>query len=262
MFRALSTAATGMNVQSKRIDIIANNLANVNTAGFKKSRGDFEDLMYSDLKAAGTVQANEARLPTGLALGSGAKLAATTRLHTQGEISNTGNPLDVAIEGRGFFQIQLPTGEIGYTRSGNFRKNSQGQLVTVDGYVLQPNINIPSDAINVTIGSDGTVSVLQAGQTSPQEVGKIELASFTNPEGLRATGKNLYLPTEASGQPITGQAGQNGLGTLLQSHLEKSNVSVVEEMIEMIVCQRSYEINSKTIQAADEMLGKAANLKR
>ncbi|MBN2722549.1 MAG: flagellar basal-body rod protein FlgG [Deltaproteobacteria bacterium] len=262
MFRALTTAATGMNVQEKKINIIANNLANVNTDGFKKSRGDFQDLIYTDEKTAGTVNANEARLPTGLSVGHGAVLASTSRLHTTGEIKSTGGPLDLAIEGRGYFQVQLPTGEMGYTRAGNLKKNSEGQLVTADGYQIQPNITIPQDAVNVTIGNDGTVSVLQSGQTSPQEVGKIELAIFSSDQGLRAIGKNIYLPTEASGQPVTGQPGQNGIGSLLQAHLEKANVSVVEEMIEMIVSQRAYEVNSKTIQAADEMLGKVANLKR
>ncbi len=262
MLRALSTAATGMGVQAKRLDIIANNLANVNTAGFKKSRGDFEDMIYEDLRAAGTISSNQARLPAGLQVGHGAMLVGTTRIHTQGEIRNTGNPYDLAIEGRGFFQVVLPTGEIAYTRAGNFKVNAEGQVTTVDGYVVQPGITIPPDAVNVTIGSDGTVSVLQAGQTTPSEAGKIELAIFPNAAGLRAVGKNLYLPTEASGQPITGAPGENGIGTILQSYLESSNVSVVEEMIDMISSQRAYEINSKTIQSADEMLGRVANLKR
>ena len=262
MIRALWTAASGMQAQQLNIDVVANNLANVNTAGFKKSRADFQDLMYQTLKTTGAPSTNSTQIPSGIQIGLGTRTAAVTKMFTPGNINQTGNELDIAIEGDGFFQIQMPDGTTAYSRAGAFKKDSQGRVVTSDGYPLLPEVVIPNNAVKVTIGNDGTMSVLQAGQTTPTNIGTIQLASFSNPAGLNSVGHNLYLPTDASGNATTGTAGQNGLGTLSQGFLEMSNVSVMEEMVNMIVGQRAYEINSKAVQAADEMLQQANNLKR
>lgn len=262
MIRALWTAASGMQSQQKNIDVVANNLANVNTAGFKKSRADFQDLMYQNLKTTGAPSTNSTQVPTGIQIGLGSRLAAVTKIFTPGDFTQTGNELDMAIEGDGFYQIQLPDGTTGYSRSGAFKKDSTGRVVTSDGYPLLPAISIPSNATKVNIGNDGTVSVSQAGQNTPTQVGNIQLASFSNPSGLSAQGKNLFLPTDASGAATTGTPGQTGLGTIAQGFLEMSNVSVMEEMVNMIVGQRAYEINSKAVQASDEMLQTANNLRR
>lgn len=262
MIRALWTAASGMQSQQKNLDVVANNLANVNTAGFKKSRADFQDLMYQNLKTTGAPSTNATQIPTGIQIGLGSKLAAVTKIFTSGDFTQTGNELDMAIEGDGFFQVQLPDGTTGYSRSGAFKKDSTGRVVTSDGYPLLPEMTIPSNATKVTVGNDGTVSAMTAGQTSPTTVGNIQLASFSNPSGLSAQGKNLYLPTDASGAATTAKPGESGLGTISQGFLEMSNVSVMEEMVNMIVGQRAYEINSKAVQAADEMLQTANNLKR
>jgi len=262
MLRALYTAASGMNAQQLNIDNIAHNLANVNTVGFKSRRADFQDLLYQNLRQAGAASTANTDIPVGLQIGLGTKPVATEILLTQGDFSATENPLDMVIEGQGFFQVRLTDGRTAYTRNGSFHLDRDGNLVTADGDFLDPQISIPQDQMSVTIGADGTVSVLQAGQTQPQQVGKIEIANFQNAAGLQAIGKNLYLATQASGEPIVGTPGENGLGTLLSGFVEQSNVSVVEEMVNMIVSQRAYEASSKVIRTADEMLTQANNVVR
>ncbi|ABB30674.1 flagellar basal-body rod protein FlgG [Geobacter metallireducens RCH3] len=262
MIRALWTAASGMQAQQTNIDVVANNLANVNTAGFKKSRADFQDLMYQNMKTTGSPSTNTTQVPSGIQIGLGAKLAAVTKIFTIGNINQTGNELDMAIEGDGFYQIQMPDGTTTYTRSGAFKRDSQGRVVTSDGYPLIPEIVIPNNATAINIGNDGTVSVSQAGQKSPTNVGNIQLAMFSNPSGLLAIGKNLFQESDSSGNATTGTPGQNGLGTTAQGFLEMSNVSVMEEMVNMITGQRAYEVNSKAVQTADEMLQTANSLKR
>jgi flagellar basal-body rod protein FlgG len=262
MIRALWTAASGMQSQQINIDVIANNLANVNTTGFKKSRPDFQDLMYQNLKSVGSPSTNSTEVPSGIQIGLGSKAAAVTKVFTAGNITQTGNDLDIAIEGDGFFQIIMPDGGTAYTRDGSFKKDSQGRVVNSDGYPLSPEMVIPSNATKVSIGNDGTVTVLQAGQDSPTSVGTIQLATFSNPAGLSSMGHNLYQPTDASGTASTGTAGQNGIGALSQGFLEMSNVSVMEEMVNMIISQRAYETNTKAVQAADEMLQQTNNIKR
>lgn len=262
MIRALWTAASGMQAQQLNIDVVANNLANVNTTGFKKSRADFQDLMYQNLKSTGSPSTNSTQVPSGIQVGLGSKAAAVTKIFTPGNISQTGNELDIAIEGDGFYQIQMPDGSTGYSRAGAFKRDSQGRVVNSDGYPLLPEIVIPSNATKINIGNDGTVSVMQAGQSAPTSVGNIQLANFSNPSGLSALGKNIYQPSDSSGNATTGTPGQNGVGTVSQGFLEMSNVSVMEEMVSMITGQRAYEVNSKAVQTADEMLQQANNLKR
>ena len=262
MIRSLWTAASGMKSQSINIDVISNNLANVNTSGFKTSRADFQDLLYETIRQAGTASSENTDVPTGIQLGHGSRPVATTKIFTQGDFQQTKNELDIAIEGDGFFQIIQPNGETAYTRDGAFKMDRDGRIVTSDGFLMEPEITIPSDSISLSIGLDGTVSVLQAGSSTPTEIGTINIARFVNPAGLHSIGRNLYLPTNASGDAIVGTAGEDGLGTLAQGFLEMSNVSVVDEMVKMITAQRAYEINSKTIQAADDMLQQANNVKR
>lgn len=262
MMRALWTAASGMIGQQYKIDTTANNLANVNTTGFKKSRVDFQDLLYQTVRYAGTPVTAGAQIPTGIQIGHGVRPVATQRLFTQGTFQQTDNPLDLVIEGDGFFQVLLPDGSIRYTRDGAFKRDSDGRLVTSDGFPLEPEIRIDENALSINIGSDGTVSIQLPGQDEPEEIGKIQLARFVNPAGLKSDGRNLYLPTAASGPPIVGEPGLDGFGNLAQGYLEMSNVQVVEEMVSMIVAQRAYETNSKAIQAADEMLHTANNLRR
>lgn len=262
MSRALSIAASGMQAQSLNIDVISNNLANVSTTGFKRSRADFQDLLYQNLRPAGAASASENQVPTGIQLGQGTRPVATQKIFIQGNYQHTANELDIAIEGSGFFQIMQPNGELAYSRSGAFKLNSEGKIVTSDGYALEPEISIPNNSVSVTIGTDGTVSVLLAGEVNPSEIGTIELARFPNPAGLSSIGRNLYKQTGSSGEVTTGKAGSDGFGTISQGNLEMSNVSVVDEMVNMITAQRAYEINSKAIQAADEMLQMANNLKR
>ncbi|KAA0889760.1 flagellar basal-body rod protein FlgG [Oryzomonas rubra] len=262
MLRALWTAASGMQSQQTNIDVIANNLANVNTTGFKKSRADFQDLIYQSLKTTGSPSTNTTQVPTGIQIGLGTRLAAVTKIFTSGDLTQTGNDLDMAIEGDGFFQIQMPDGTTAYSRAGAFKKDSTGRIVTSDGYPLLPEIVIPTNATKISVGNDGTVSVNQAGQTAPTNVGNIQLAQFANPAGLAAQGKNLFLPTDSSGNATTGTPGQTGLGTISQGFLEMSNVNVASEMVNMIVGQRAYEINSKAVQTGDEMLQTANNMKR
>lgn len=262
MLRALWTSATGMQAQQMNIDVISNNLANVNTTGFKKSRIDFQDLLYTTIKAAGTESAAGIQLPTGMQVGNGAQSTAIERIFTQGDFMNTGNQFDTIIEGDGFFQVLKPDGTTAYSRDGAFKMNSEGKLVTSDGYVLQPEITVPSDAVNVSIGVDGTITAMLSGQSSPSGLGQLQLAKFVNPAGLKSLGKNLYEISDASGQPIVANPGSEGLGTLNQGFLEMSNVKVVEEMVNMIVAQRAFEINSKAIQTGEEILRLAAAMHR
>ena len=261
MIRALWTAATGMSCQQLNIDVISNNLANVNTSGFKRSRADFQDLLYQNLRLVGSASASGSEVPTGIQIGQGVRPVAVQKIFLQGDYMQTQGELDLAIEGDGFFQIMQPNGEVAYTRTGAFKLDSEGKIVNSDGYPLEPELTIPTDAITVSVGADGTVSVLQPGETDVSEVGTIELATFVNPAGLKSIGKNFYMPTSSSGDVTTGTAGEDGMGTIAQGYLEMSNVNVVEEMVNMITAQRAYEINSKAIQTADDMLQIANNLK-
>lgn len=262
MMRAMWSAAAGMAVQQTNMDVISNNLANVNTTGFKKGRAEFQDLLYQTLNMAGTSSSGSTNLPTGIQVGSGAGLRAVSRQMTTGNFRPTGGRFDLAIEGDGFFRVTLPDGTQAYTRDGAFSTDQNGNLVTASGYALDPQITIPQDATSVTIASDGTVSVTQPGQTQPQQVGQLTLSRFINPGGLNFLGKNMVKPTLASGDAVDGTPGQDGLGTVIQAYLESSNVDVAEEMVNMIIGQRAYEANSKTIVTVDNMLGILANLKR
>lgn len=262
MIRSLWTAATGMEAQQLNIDVISNNLANVNTTGFKKTRVEFQDMLYQTMLPAGSTEAQGSMTPTGVQVGLGTCYSATQKIFTQGDFQQTGNALDLVIEGDGFFQVQLPNGNTAYTRDGTFKLDSQGRLVTSDGNPLDPQITIPTEATSVSIGSDGTVSITLPGQTNPQEVGQIQIAKFSNPAGLSNQGHNLLVPTASSGEAIIDTPGMNGLGTISSGFIEMSNVKVVEEMVNMIVAQRAYEVNSKAIQASDEMLNIANNLRR
>lgn len=262
MMRALWTAASGMTAQQTKIDVISNNLANVNTTGFKKSRVDFQDLLYQTVKYAGTPSTTGAQIPTGIQVGHGVRTVATQKVFSQGMYQQTDNSLDVVIEGDGFFQVLLPDGTICYTRDGAFKIDAYGRLTTSDGFPIEPEIQIPEEAVEVSISSDGTVAVMYPGVSDPEERDTIMIARFVNPAGLQSVGRNLYRATAASGAPIVGQPGMDGFGTLAQNFLEMSNVQVVEEMVNMIVAQRAYESNSKAIQASDEMLQAANNLRR
>ena len=262
MIRSLWTSATGMQAQELNIDVISNNLANVNTCGFKKSRAEFQDLLYETMRAAGAASSADTTIPTGVQLGHGSRPAAVQKMFNQGDFQNTENELDWAIEGDGFFQIELPNGEISYTRCGEFKLDADGRIVNVDGFLLVPQFTVPTDTVSITVGMDGTVSVIQADDPIPSEIGTIQLARFVNPSGLRSLGRNLLVPTEGSGDEIVGTPGEDGFGTISQGFLEMSNVSVVDEMVSMITAQRAYETNSKVIQTADDMLQMANNLKR
>ena len=262
MIRSIFTAATGMEAQRINIDVVANNLANVNTTGFKRARADFQDLLYQETKVPGSVSAEGLQNPSGIQIGLGVRPVAVQKIFEQGDFSSTGNPLDLVIEGDGFFQVLTPDGETAYTRAGAFKQDSEGRIVTSDGYPLEPSVTIPSDATSVTIGTDGKVTVTQAGNNTSTEVGQITLARFTNPGGLKALGRNLLVPTDSSGEAITANPGTDGIGTVSQGYIEMSNVNVVEEMVNMIVSQRAYEMNSKAVQASDEMLQTVNNLKR
>lgn len=254
MIRALFSAASGMQAQQMNVDVISNNIANVNTAGFKRSRPDFQDLVYQTMSTAGASSTQSTTIPTGMQLGLGVKPVAIQKLHTQGDFQNTGNSLDLVIEGDGFFQVTKPDGTINYTRSGAFKLDKDGKVVNSDGYPLEPAISIPSNTTSITVGTDGTVSVMQAGNSSPVQVGTIELATFMNPGGLQANGKNLFANTDASGEATTGTPGLEGRGTIQQGFLEMSNVNVVEELANLIIAQRAFEMNSKAVQTADQML--------
>lgn len=262
MLRALWTAASGMNVQQINLDVIANNIANVNTTAFKSSRANFQDLLYQTLRLQGAKTENGNQVPTGIQIGLGAKLSSVQKQFAQGDFQQTSNSLDLAIEGNGFIQITLPSGELAYTRSGSFQSDSEGRICTADGYLVTPNITIPQNATQVSIGTDGTVNVQVAGQTNLQQIGQLTLWTFPNIAGLNAIGKSLYQETDASGAALSGTAGQLGYGTILQGYLEQSNVNVMQEMVNLIIGQRAYEANSKAIQAADEMLQMTNNVRR
>lgn len=262
MLRSLFTAATGMIAQQLNLDVIANNLANVNTSGFKKSKADFQDLMYQIVEEPGSSASDQGTSPTGIQVGLGVRPEAVGKIFTQGDFESTGNSLDMAIEGDGFFQVALPNGSFAYTRSGAFKINETGVIVTSDGFEIQPSITIPPDTIAITIGRDGTVEVRQSANAAATNLGQIQTYRFQNPGGLRATGSNLYEETDASGTGTPGIPGEDGHGTLAQGFLESSNVSVVEEIVQMVSGQRAYEANSKVIQTADQILSNAINVKR
>ncbi len=262
MIRAFQTAATGMDAQQLQVDNTANNLANLNTTGFKRSELSFQDLIYLNLLQPGTEQLQGTPVPTGLQVGNGVRVAGNTKIFTEGTLTNTGNPVDLAIQGDGFFQVTLPDGTLRYTRDGSLRMNASGALVTSDGYLLSPSINIPNDALSIAIGTDGTVSVTTTGTAAPQTVGQIQLARFPNEAGLSSEGRNLFNQTGASGAPTTGQPGQNGAGLLQQGFLEQSNVDVVQELVNLILAQRAYEFNTRAVKVSDEMLSATNELVR
>ncbi len=262
MVRSLWIAATGMEAQQLNVDIISNNLANVNTVGYKKSRPDFEDLLYQDIRTPGSASSPSTQVPTGIQVGQGVRSVSTQKIFTMGNLQQTDNSLDLAIEGGGFFQITTPDGDTAYTRDGTFKLDRDGNIVNSNGYLLSPSITIPADTTHVDISADGIVSVRQAGSTTTTGVGNIELASFINSAGLQAVGQNLFYSTPASGDPQTGVPGSSGMGTVAQGFVEMSNVSIVDEMVQMIVAQRAYEVNSKSIQTADDMLQMVNNLRR
>ena len=256
--QALRTAATGMSAQQLNVEVISNNIANMNTVGFKKQRAEFQDLLYHTLERAGAMAAEGAIVPTGVQIGGGVKAGSVYRITEQGAVTQTGNPYDLAIEGRGFFQVLMPSGETAYTRAGNLSLNADGLLVTEDGYTIQPAINVPGDATAISVSKTGQVQAVRAGQTEAEVVGQIELANFVNEAGLNAIGDNLLMETAASGPANVGAPGAAGFGNLLQGYTEASNVDAVTEITALIVAQRAYEMNSKVISAADEML-QAAN---
>ncbi len=260
MIRSLWIAKTGLDAQQMNIDVVANNLANVSTTGFKRSRAVFEDLLYQTLRQPGAKSSQQSEIPSGLQLGTGVRPIATERIFTQGNLTQTGNPLDLAINGNGFFQVTLPDGTTAYTRDGSFQINSQGQVVTASGYTVAPAITIPANTLSITVSTDGIISVQQSGNPTPVQVGQLQLASFINPAGLQSMGENLYLETAASGAPSTNTPGTNGLGVLNQGYLETSNVNVSEELVKMIEAQRAFELNSRAISASDQMLQRLAQL--
>jgi flagellar basal-body rod protein FlgG len=261
MMRSLSTAATGMEAQQTRLDVTSNNIANVSTNGYKKQRAEFADLMYQTVRAPGAGAPGGGTTPIGLEVGLGVRVSGVARMHSEGDIRQTGNQLDIAIEGNGFLQVNQPSGQIGYTRDGALKLDPEGRLVTSEGLPLVGDITIPPDATNVSIGADGKVSATVPGSATPVEAGQIELATFINPAGLAPQGRNLFLETPASGTAITGKPGESGIGSVQQGMLELSNVKVVEEMIDLIAGQRAYEVNSRVVKAADEMLQQTANLR-
>ena len=262
MIRALYTAATGMNAQDINVATISNNIANVNSTGYKKSRAEFQDLLYQNLRLVGTLSPNGNQIPTGSQLGLGTKLGSVAKIYTQGDFIQTQNQLDMAITGKGFFQIALPDGTIAYTRAGSFKMNNTGQVVTADGLPLEPAITIPQDALQISIDQNGSVSVTQPGAVAPTVLGTIQLATFQNQAGLQAIGNNAFQQTDASGAPTVGNPNSDDRGKTQQGFLEMSNVSVVEEMVNLISAQRAYEMNSRTVQTSDEMLQTANNMKR
>jgi flagellar basal-body rod protein FlgG len=262
MIRALYTAASGMNAQQTNIDNVAHNLANVNTTGFKKSRVEFEDLVYQEIRAAGSSASSTTEAPVGLEVGLGTRAVATARNFSAGNLRATSAPLDVAIQGGGFFQVSMPDGTIGYTRAGTFHLDAQGALVTAEGYAIDPQITVPANATTISISRDGIVSAVIAGQSAAEQLGTLEIASFSNAAGLRPLGGNLFAATTASGEAETGAPGTDSRGTLVQGFVEDSNVSVVEEMVNMIIGQRAYEANSRVVKAADEMMSQVNTLVR
>jgi flagellar basal-body rod protein FlgG len=261
MIRSLWIAKTGLETQQTNMDVISNNLANVNTNGFKRTRAVFEELMYQTVRQPGAQVGAANQLPSGLQIGTGARTVATERIHTQGDLKNTGNSLDIAIQGKGFLQVEMPDGTFGYTRDGSLQVDQNGQLVTAGGYPIQPPINIPDNALSISIARDGTVSVTQPGAVGTNvEIGQLQLSTFINPTGLQSTGENLYVETDASGPANFGQPGLDGAGLVLQQYSETSNVNVAEELVNMITTQRAYEMNSKAVQTSDQMLARLAQL--
>ncbi|GGY19362.1 flagellar basal-body rod protein FlgG [Massilia dura] len=260
MIRSLWIAKTGMEAQQTQMDTVANNLANVSTNGFKKSRAVFEDLLYQNVRQPGASSSQQTQLPSGMQQGTGVRPVAIERIHTQGNPQATGNDKDLMINGNGFFTVLLPDGTTGYTRDGSFQRDSNGQMVTSSGYALQPPITIPIDADEINVAKDGTVTVQLPGQAAAQQIGNLQLASFINPTGLESIGENLYLETGSSGAPQANAPGSNGIGQILQGYVEVSNVNVVEEMVNMIQTQRAYEINSKAITTSDQMLQRLSQL--
>ncbi|MBI3903660.1 MAG: flagellar basal-body rod protein FlgG [Nitrosomonadales bacterium] len=260
MIRSLWISKTGLEAQQTQMDVIANNLANVSTTGFKRSRAVFEDLLYQTIRQPGAQSSLQTQIPSGLQIGTGVRPVAAERIHTQGNLQQTSNNLDVAINGAGFFQVLMPDGTSAYTRDGSFQTDSQGQLVTSSGFVIQPAITIPSTATSVTIARDGTVSITQPGVAAPVQIGSLQLATFINPAGLQSQGENLYVETASSGAPSVSAPGINGSGVLDQGYVETSNVNVVEELVNMIQTQRSYELNSKAITTSDQMLQKLSQM--
>jgi len=260
MIRSLWISKTGLDAQQTQLDVVANNLANVGTNGFKRSRAVFEDLLYQTLRSPGSQSSQQTSVPSGLQVGTGVRPVATVRVHTQGNLQKTDNALDVAINGQGFFQVLMPDGTTAYTRDGSFHVDASGALVTSNGHHVQPQLSIPANATSITIGSDGVVSALRPGTAAPQTIGTLQLAAFANPAGLQPLGQNLFAETAASGTPSAGAPGSNGLGLLNQGYVETSNVNVVEELVSMIQTQRAYEINSKAIQTSDQMLQRLAQL--
>jgi flagellar basal-body rod protein FlgG len=254
MNQALWIAKTGLDAQQTRMEVVSNNIANVNTTGFKRERAVFEDLLYQNISQVGANSTQDTQLPSGFSIGTGVRVVATEKLHSQGKLTNTGNTFDMAVQGKGFFQILMPDGSLAYTRDGSFQVNQDGQLVTATGYQVQPAISVPEGALSVTIGSDGTVSALLPGSNAATQIGSLQLTNFINPAGLQPIGQNLLLESGASGAPQTGTPGLNGLGTLTQGSVESSNVNIAEELVNMIETQRAYEMNSKAIQSADQML--------
>ncbi len=260
MIRSLWIARTGLDAQQTQLDVISNNLANVSTNGFKRGRAVFEDLLYQTLRQPGAQSSQQTQIPSGLQLGTGVRPVSMARIFTQGNIQKTDNSLDVAVQGNGFFQVLLPDGTTGYTRDGSFQKDNQGQIVTADGYPVQPNITIPANALTVSIGTDGTVSITQSGTAATTQIGSIQLATFINPGGLQSIGQNLFLETAASGTPTPNTPGTNGAGIVNQGYVETSNVNVAEELVTMIQTQRAYELNSKVVSTSDAMLGRLTQL--
>ena len=254
MTASLWIAKTGLDAQQTRMSVISNNLSNASTTGFKQSRAQFEDLLYQNVRQTGGQTSQNTQLPSGLMLGTGVRIVSTAKVFTQGNLTQTGNNLDLAVNGRGFFQVQLPDGTAAYTRDGSFQINSEGQIVTSNGYLLQPEITIPANTQTITIGTDGTVSAKAANESAATQVGTIQLTDFINPAGLQAIGGNLFLESTASGSPQTGEPASNGMGSVVQGSLETSNVNVVEELVDMIETQRAYEMNSKAIATTDQML--------
>jgi flagellar basal-body rod protein FlgG len=260
MIRSLWISKTGLDAQQTQLDVVSNNLANVSTNGYKRSRAVFEDLLYQTARQPGAAATQQTNVPSGVQVGTGVRTVATVRNFSQGNLNQTGNSLDVAVNGNGFLQVQQPDGTTAYTRDGSLQMDSNGQLVTANGAQLTPAITLPPGAKSITIGSDGTVSAIVAGQAAPQQVGQLQLASFPNPAGLQAIGQNLYIETVSSGTPTAGTPGNNGLGVLSQGYVETSNVNVVEELVNMIQTQRAFEINSKAVQTSDQMLARLAQL--
>lgn len=260
MIRSLWISKTGLEAQQTQMDVVSNNLANVSTTGFKRSRAVFEDLLYQNMRQPGAQSSQQTQIPSGLQIGTGVRPVAAERIHTQGNLQQTNNRLDMAIQGSGFFQVLMPDGTTAYTRDGSFQTDNQGQLVTANGYVVQPALTIPANATTVTVGMDGVVTITQAGFTGPVQVGSLQLATFINPAGLESMGQNLYVESASSGTPTTNVPGTNGTGSISQGYVETSNVNVVEELVNMIQTQRAYEINSKAITTSDQMLQKLSQI--